>query len=63
MLMLQLVNAILGELLVCAVTPSQQTRSSSIRGFVPMDSLQDPASLNQQSTDRHWKLYTAPGDV
>jgi len=36
---------------VCTVTPAQQlARSWSVRGFVAPDSFEDPASLNQQST-------------
>ena len=66
-LMLSVVNAIVSQLCLChgAVSPSasQQAWSCSIQGFVPPDSVHDPASLNQQSTDCHWTLYSAPGHV
>jgi len=65
--MLSVVNAVVSQLCLChgAVSPSasQQAWSCSIQGFVPPDSVHDPASLNQQSTDCHWTLYSAPGHV
>jgi len=64
MLMLPVVNTVVGQpSLFRDTVVLQAPHLDSIQGFVPPDSLQDPARLNQQSTDWHWRLSSTSRHV